>query len=113
MATKTIADFERKAGRPTIARSPMSGMLFEAAGVEFRNGGEPGVKLSGWFIERHESATTKAIEVRYVRGCNALLDVLAEWKATAPKSMFRLHAPRSTTDAEREAIGEAGFFHNQ
>jgi transcriptional regulator with XRE-family HTH domain len=45
VATKTIADFERESRTPYDRTLADVQKAFEAAGVEFTNGGEPGVKL--------------------------------------------------------------------
>jgi transcriptional regulator with XRE-family HTH domain len=45
VAIKTIADFERGSRTPYDRTLVNVRAAFEAAGVEFTNGGEPGVKL--------------------------------------------------------------------
>jgi transcriptional regulator with XRE-family HTH domain len=45
VATKTIADFERESRTPYDRTLADVRRAFEAAGVSFTNGGEPGVKL--------------------------------------------------------------------
>ena len=45
ISVRTIVDFERDAREPRHATLDVLQRAFEAAGVEFTNGGEPGVKL--------------------------------------------------------------------
>ncbi len=45
VALRTIVDFEREARSPHRATLEALQRALEAAGVEFTNGGEPGVKL--------------------------------------------------------------------
>jgi transcriptional regulator with XRE-family HTH domain len=48
VATKTVADFERQERSPYPRTLADIQRALEAAGVEFSNGGQPGVKLKPW-----------------------------------------------------------------
>jgi transcriptional regulator with XRE-family HTH domain len=47
LAAETIADFERQSGAPEAPALAAARAALEAAGVEFTNGGQPGVRLAG------------------------------------------------------------------
>src|SRR5471032_1363977 len=51
VATKTIADFERESRMPYDRTLADVQRAFEAAGVEFTNGGQPGVRMRNDLIK--------------------------------------------------------------
>jgi DNA-binding XRE family transcriptional regulator len=111
VSVETIKRLEKTVGQVSANVLTVNSIvaILESAGIVFTNGNEPGVKMSGWFIERYEPKGTMASEVRYFSSATELLSALTHWCANDDKaSKFRVHCPSSATDAERSAITRAG-----
>jgi transcriptional regulator with XRE-family HTH domain len=107
VATKTIADFEREGRTPYPRTLADLEVTLRAAGIEFTNGGKPGVAWLNWkwFVELYKPDARAKHYFRYFPDGASLVQWVENLKARKTEDInIRIHVPADASRPEHEAV---------
>jgi transcriptional regulator with XRE-family HTH domain len=80
----------------------------ESAGIEFTNGGQPGVKIKGWYTELYDATSTRAKSYMILKDFAAVRNLISSVRKEKTDEIVRVLAPFDASPDELNELENLG-----